>query len=384
MASTADSSGVVFDKYADIIAAQIAAAILQWGESVDTSEEEYLGHKLRLISTMQGDSNDISQTLYDALSIANSSGAKLANLVAIVGLTRQKATKSTAVLSLTATQACTVPVGAQYKTAANVIFETTEEQVFTGAGTADVNAQCTVTGANEAGAGEINLISTTIFGISGVTNSVAATPGQARETDQELKEAHTLATETSGDDDVGSIYEALRKVTNNSSALVEENDEDYAVNDIPAHSLRISVIGGTDEDIATAINNNRTSTIPTVGTTTTTVYNTNTGQSKDIKFSRAADKRHYLDATITTTGLFPDDGLTQINTALTTHFANFRIGDDTDYNGLFAPFYSVPGVIVTALTVGTNPSPTGTVTIVNSHLERAALDVDNDVNITVS
>lgn len=384
MTSTFDSTGVAMDRFPDILPSRIAAAILQWGESVDTSEEEFLGHQLRLIATGQGDNNEIVQTLYDALSIANASGAKLDNLVALVGLIRQAKAKSTAVLTLTATGATTVPAGTKYGTEAGIQFGTDVEHIFSGAGTANIASTCTVYGANAAAIGDIDQIVTSITNISAVTNAAAAVEGSARETDAELKVAHSIATATSGQSDTGTIYEALRKVPGNTAAYSNENDKSYAVDGIPANTLHQSVIGGADNDIAAAIENNRVGSVPTFGATTVSLYNTTTGQSKDINFDRATTRRHYVSMTITTiNNLFPDDGVTQIKNKLVAHFAALRIADDTIYTALYAPIYSVAGVIVTSLFVGLASSPTGVVDISNSTLQLASLAAA-DIDVTVS
>jgi len=384
MTSTYTTAGVTMDRFAEILASRIAAAILQWGESVDTSEEEFLGHELKLIATAQSDNNEIVQTLYDSLSIANASGAKLDNLVALVGLIRQPQAKSTAVLELTATGATTVPAGTLYETATKIQFATDVEHIFSGAGTAEIASTCTVFGANAAAINEINTIVTSITNISTVQNNAAAIEGSVRETDAEVKEAHAIATATSGQSDTGTTYEALRLVSGNTAAYANENDKAYAVGGIPANTTHYSVIGGTDNAIAAAIENNRVGSVQTYGATTVSLYNTTTGVSKSVNFDRATGRRHYMDLTITTiNGLYPDDGETQIKDGLVAHFAAFRIAQNTVYNELYVPVFSVAGVIVTTMFVDITSSPTGVIDIVNSTLQLATLDAD-DIDITVS
>ncbi|NIS15870.1 MAG: phage baseplate protein, partial [candidate division Zixibacteria bacterium] len=119
----------------------------------------------------------------DATKVSAATGVRLDALMELIGLTRSAAAYSTVTLKLTAIAATTVPAGTQYATAAEVIFATDTELVFTGAGQATVEATCTVTGPYNAGINEVTVIKTPIYGISACTNDAAAIPGRDRETD---------------------------------------------------------------------------------------------------------------------------------------------------------------------------------------------------------
>jgi len=88
MTSTFNSAGVAMNTYADILARAIVLAKQQWSSSVDTSEDEYLGHIMRNIALELGDTNDVVQEVYDQSCILNSTGTKLDNMVALVGMGR--------------------------------------------------------------------------------------------------------------------------------------------------------------------------------------------------------------------------------------------------------------------------------------------------------
>ncbi|NIS15869.1 MAG: hypothetical protein GWN96_06475, partial [candidate division Zixibacteria bacterium] len=49
MTSTYDETGIVLDRYADILARYVALLEGEFGESIDTSEDEYVGHTIRNI-----------------------------------------------------------------------------------------------------------------------------------------------------------------------------------------------------------------------------------------------------------------------------------------------------------------------------------------------
>lgn len=379
MTSTYNSAGVTMDRYADILARSIVKAREQWTDSVDTSEDEFLGHILRNIALYLGETNEVVQSNYDAQSVSNSSGTKLDHNVELVGMTRSAAAYSTVTLTLTADRATTVPAGTLYKTAADVRFATDTALVFTGAGSSTVAATCTETGPYEAAAGTITTIVNTVSGITAVTNAAAATPGSNRETDAELRARHTAVTETSGEDDIASIYEAVTSVSGVSAALVVENDTDVVNADgLPARTIHVITKGGAAASIGAAIDNNKTATVATYGSNTVDVYNTTNGQTKTLYYDSASDLDIHIKIVRTKiTGVYPDGGDAQLKANLIAHFADFKIGQDVIYNALFSSIYSVPGIVLTSLTADTVDPPVGTSDISVTNLQIAVLTEAN-------
>ena len=382
MTSTYNSAGVTMDRYSDILSRSIVLAKEQWTDSVDTSEDEFLGHILRNIALYLGETNEVVQETYDAQSVSNSTGTKLDHNVELVGMTRNSAAYSTVTLTLTSDRATTVPAGTLYKTAADVNFATDTALVFTGAGSSTVTATCNVTGPYEAGAGTITTIVNTVSGITAVTNAAAATPGSNRETDSELKTRHTSITATSGEDDLASIVEAVSAVSGVSKVLAVENDTDAVDADgLPARTIHVITVGGAAADIGAAIDNNKTATVATYGSNTVNVYNTDNGQTKSINYDSAVDLDLYVIVERTkVSGVYPDDGDAQIKANLIAHFADFKIGEDVVYNALFSSIYSVAGIVLNDLFIGTAASPTGTADIAVTNLQIADLI---EANITV-
>lgn len=385
MTSSFDSTGITLDRYADIKTRLETLAKAQWGESVNLDEDQLLGWLINTVSLLLGEINEIVQDDYDSGSVANSTGAKLDNLLELIGIERQAAAYSTATLTLTATAATTVPAGTQYKTAAGVVFATDEALVFTAAGSDDVDATCTIVGANEAAIGEINTIVNSVYGISTVTNAAAATPGRAREEDSELKVRHTNAVATSGEQDAASIFEAVSEVTGVSATYVYDNDTaSVAADGTPAYSIHVSVIGGAAADIGAAIANNKVAGTPTYGSQTVEVWDSTTKQAKDINYDIAVAVPLYIDIEGTSqSGIWPDDGEDQMRAALTDLIDDLQIGDDLIFNSLYAAIYAIPGFVCTSLKVDTADPPTGTSDITATALQRLTLDED-DIDITVT
>lgn len=385
MTSTFTSAGITLDRQADILARLHVLAKARWGDSINLDEDGFPGGLYVDVSILLAEINEILQDVYDSGSVSDSTGAKLDALVELIGLSRSAAAYSTVTLTLTATKATTVPAGSFYSTAAGVTFATDSELVFSGAGSSTVAATCTEVGANDAAIGEVNVLTTSISGISAVTNAAAATPGRIRETDAELKERHTSAVETSGDGDAASIKEAVEAVSGVSAVYVFDNDTDETAADgTPAHHIHVSAIGGTDAAIAAAIDGAKTSGVPMHGATSVNHYSSITKQTKTIKFDRAVNTPAHLAMTLVTVpGVFPDDGQDQIKAALVTHGAGITINEDVVYSALYGPIYSVSGLNVTALKLDTADPPVGVVDLSSSALIRYTIAAGN-IDITVT
>ena len=371
MTSTYDSTGITLDRYSDVLARLIVLCKEEWGDSVNTDEDGFLGHMIRLISLLVAENNEVLQDVYDAMSVTNATGTRLASLLELIGMERQTSAYSTATLTLTASKATTVPAGSQYKTDAGVIFATDSDLVFTAAGSSTVAATCTIVGPFNAAKYEIDTIVTSVYGITAVLNDAAATPGRYQETDTELKERHTIAVSTSGDSDAASIYEAVSAVTGVSNVSVVENDTAATVNSIPPHGIHVIVQGGDEDDIAEAIALTKTTGVPTYGDEDISYYDTTTRQAKTIYFDQAVEVLIYIDIEATVDATAPEDWQEQVETNILALFDDLRIGDDVIYTTLYRPIYDVAGVTVTSLEIGEAPSPSGTSNITIDSTELA-------------
>lgn len=380
MTSTYGMGGIVLDGYAEIKTSMQTAAKSEFGESVDLEEDSFFGHIIEVISLEQARTNEVVQFISDGRSVENASGTALDGLVGVVGQERSSDSYSTITdgVSITATKATTIPAGTTFKTSTGITFATDTALVFTAAGADTVSATCTVVGANQVAIGELTTIGSSVTGMSAVTNTVAAVPGSKRQTDAELKSAHSAALETSGEDDSAGIYEALEEISTVTASKVIDNDTSATVDGIPAHYIRVIVIGGTDAEIGDAIWNNKTQTVGTFGAESVVAYNSTTGQTKTINFTRGSYESIYIKINITKQPAFPTDGETTIKEAFATIFAGKRLGDDVVYNELLGAVYSVAGVQLNSLYSGIVNPPTGVVDITMDNTEYPTLDITRD------
>lgn len=229
-------------------------------------------------------------------------------------------------------------------------------------------------------ANTIDTILTPILGWDSVINPIAATPGEDRETDEQLRLRFRNGKFDRATNTLDAIYSALINLDNVSEVTIYENDTSAVDgNGVPAHSFLPIVSGGLSTDIANAIWTNKPVGILSYGNTTVNV-NDIQGFPHAVSFSRPNPVVIYISMDITTDVNFPANGNDAIKSALLEYFAtNSGTGDDVIYSRLYTPINSIPGHEVVSLKIGTVPSPTGTSNIVIAFSDIASLNTSNIV-----
>jgi len=214
-------------------------------------------------------------------------------------------------------------------------------------------------------ANTIDTILTPMLGWDSVNNPVAATPGEDRETDEELRTRFRNGKFERATNTYDAIYSALINTNGVSEVTIYENDTSVVDgNGVPAHSFLPIVVGGLSQDIGNAIWENKPIGIISYGNTSVNVTDVQ-GGTHVVSFSRPNPVVIYISIDITTDVNFPANGNAAIRSALIDYFAaNLGTGDDVIYSRLYTPINSVPGHEVVSLKIGTAPSPTGTSNIV--------------------
>lgn len=237
-------------------------------------------------------------------------------------------------------------------------------------------------GVIEQPANTIDTILTPMLGWDSVINPIAATPGEDRETDEELRLRFRNGKFDRATNTLDAIYSALINLDNVSEVTIYENDTSVVDgNGVPAHSFLPIVSGGLSTDIANAIWTNKPVGILSYGNTTV-VINDIQGFPHDVSFSRPDPVIVYISMGITTDVNFPANGQDLIKSNLIAYFqANFGTGDDVIYSRLYTPINAVNGHEVNSLYIGTAPSPTG---VVNISIPFDSIASLNSANIIIS
>lgn len=224
----------------------------------------------------------------------------------------------------------------------------------------------------------IDTISVPIAGWDSVSNPVKATTGRLTETDEQLRERFRNSKFFQSQNIIEGIVDALRNVAGVVDVIVYENDTNATdVNGVPGHSFLPIVLGGLPSDIAQSIWDNKPTGIPSVGTTTVQVTDSQ-NILHNISYKQPTENPVYVTLSITDLGFMPGDAPAQIKQNLV-NFSNSNLFISTDviYSRLYTPINAVQGFTVNSLKIGLAPSPTGMVNIPIAFDAVANISADN-------
>ena len=171
-------------------------------------------------------------------------------------LTRQQNTFSTAPITLEGLVGTIVPTGFQIGDQAGNIWETTGDFIIDTGGSITGTVQCLTAGAIEAAPNTITNIIVALSGLDRVTNPSAATVGLDEESREnfEIRREESVAANAKNTD--AAVRGAIANLPSVVDVWVKSNPTDATVNfgstnyPVIRNSILISVVGGTDYDIA--------------------------------------------------------------------------------------------------------------------------------------
>jgi uncharacterized phage protein gp47/JayE len=383
------------DEIADEIKAQLWADI---NPGLNLASTSALGNVVLIFADKLREMQEMARAVYEARNPDGATGASLDRIGAFTGTEREGATKS----YLTA---CDVNLDDGFSAAAGeMVAHVTGDpsrrfvNVTAASNSSGVPATISVDfEAEEAGpvgclSGELEVIAEPLTGWNAITNPTDAVEGQDEESDSAYRVRRR-------DELVGGSHtvDAIRTDILQNADLevvfckVLENDTDATdANGLPPKSIMVVAYGpvspsaADDLALATQILASKPASIKTYGTTAKTVTD-DQGNDHTVKLTRPTAVPIYLEIDVTTDESFPDDGETQIKEALVAVGDDtYQPGDDVIASRLKAAAFAVTGVTdVTALRLGTAPSPVGTANLAITYLQIATLDT-GDVTTTVA
>ena len=196
--------------------------------------------------------------------------------------------------------------------------------------------------------------------IDSVTNPLALTTGNVRESDEDLRNRILNQQEVSGTATVEAIQATLREVAGVTTAIVIENDQIVVDGDgRPPKSFESIVEGGADVDVATSIWLTKPAGIETFGNTATIITDSN-GQQKTINYSRPVALNFAVRVSYTTYDeeSFPVGGAATIAQVTEDHVNGLGVDVDVITGRFFGPIYSaVEGINTLLVEIQTIASP---------------------------
>jgi len=328
---------------------------------------------------------------------STSTGTLLEELVKFNGITRNVATKSTATVTVYSNAAgCTIPEGSIVATAEGIQFETDSEVILGASTDDDVTVTAIDEGAQEAAADTITEILTPVLGWASVNNDAAATAGNARETDPQLRTRRWEAAVGVGLHSPSAIKKALADLDDVTKVAVEVNNGTTTnANGVPPQHVRAIVKGGADQDIADSLFGPGAGSvgagIGTYGSESAVSTDVDSGQSGTVYWERSVDVPIYI--TVRTYKIpreYPANGDDLMKDAILDFFAGdleindvsvdpFDLGDDVVSSRLYTPCNAISGHWVRSVLISKTESPTSSTDLSIATNEIAVTDADKIV-----
>lgn len=355
-----------------------------YGEDLYLEADSQDGQLCATFAAMMHDTYALCGDVYNCFAPSTAQGAALSSIVKVNGIRRKSASRSTVDLRLVG-QVGTIITDGKAEDAAGQKWLLPARTIIPTGGEITVTATAEELGDIRAAAGEITKIATPTLGWQTVENPEAATPGDAVETDAELRQRQSISTSIPSQTPLEATRGAVARIAGVTRSTGYENDtSETDDNGIPAHSIAFVVEGGDATEIAEAIFGKKTPGCGTYGTTTVTVRD-EYGEPSAIRFSRPTDIPVYvrmalkaLDGYLASTG----EAVAQ---AVADFINGLDIGEDVYLSRLYTPVNAVAGgtCYVDALEIGTTEESLAAANI-TIDFDAAASCMPENIEVVVS
>jgi len=246
-------------------------------------------------------------------------------LAEIYFLQRKPAIASSAVIKCTGLPGTVIPVSAQVmSTADDTVWQNTEAQTIGADGTCECVFECQSSGLISAAAGTLSRINTMVAGWDTAVNEAAAVVGQNAETQGAFEARRYASVGLNSRGTIAAVYARVANCSNVVSCIVRENKTNVPIEIdgyyLKAHSIFVSVVGGTDKDIAEAIYNSCSAGCDYNGNTTVAVTDSATKAVENVIFYRPDEYDVYVKVTLAGRDSLPDEYEKTVKTAVYDNF----------------------------------------------------------------
>lgn len=246
-------------------------------------------------------------------------------LAEIYFLQRKPAIPSSAVIKCTGLPGTVIPVSAQVmSTADDTVWQNTEAVTISSDGTCECVFECQSAGLISAAAGTLSRINTMVAGWDTAVNESAAVVGQNAETQGAFEARRYASVGLNSRGTIAAVYARVANCSNVVSCIVRENKTNMPIEIdgyyLKAHSVFVSAVGGSDEDIAEAIYNSCSAGCDYNGNTTVAVTDSATKAVEKVTFYRPAEFDVYVKVTLQGRDTLPDEYKKTVKTAVYNNF----------------------------------------------------------------
>lgn len=350
--------------------------------AINFNENSNFNHLLTTLGNKCGELAEVVQGVYNAPIGDLSSNTTLDNAFAMVNVSRLEPLKSTNTVTLGTTGASpvTIPANSIVKQSSNnTLWETVQEVEIPANSTVNVGVTSQEYGAFSSPAGSIDTTVTTIAGWDSVTNASDGELGRGEEEapDYRLRKETAVVTSKGGllNAVISRILAEVAGVTYCTG--LENNTDTTDGNGLLPHSIKITVVGGSDTDIANMILRTKGNGINTNGTESVTGTD-EIGNTETVKFSRATVVDVYITVNLTTNANYDSASDDVIKDLIFAYGETLQASDDVLRWAIATQINpEILGIENVDVRLGTSPTPTGTTNISIAQDERARILLSN-------
>lgn len=336
LAASLTPAGISAPSYEEILTSLQVSFRQIFGSDAYLEADSADGQLLALFAKGIHDSNQMAVAVYQGFRPSFAQGAALDGVVRINGVVRRESSRSTVTVVLSGAVGAMVTNG-KVRGPDGLLWSLPASVVIGSGGSVSTTATCDTEGPVAASIGTLTSIATPTYGWTSVTNSGAASPGVAVESDAELRLRRDGSVALSSTTILQGLRGALAALPGVTQAAVLENDSGSTDADgIPAHHICAVVAGGVAADVADTIRRYKSIGVGTHGTTTTNVTD-ELGNTIAIKYYRPTTVTIKVQIVATTftgwTSVISDE----IKAAIVAYVNALPFGQDVFYTRMFSP-----------------------------------------------
>lgn len=316
MPNVLDASGLTIQTTQEIIdeilngTVDFAGMLAIYGADINVDPNSPDGQMINIIAQAKRDCLELIAQVYNSMDPDKAFGVSLNARCAINGVTRNPGTFTQQTVTVTVSQAVTVPGLDTFPTAPFTVedgngnkFVLTATQVFGGAGSMDLPFQAVLLGPVTSLPNTITNIKTPLLGVTGVNNAAGPTTlGLTEETDYALRIRRAKSVSLPSQGYLEGLLGALLDTDGVTAAAVYENITNATDgNGIPGHSIWVVVAGGQLTDIANAIYVKRNAGCGMKGSVNVNVLQVD-GSNFTVSFDRPTAEPLYISFNVTAIG----------------------------------------------------------------------------------
>lgn len=329
-------AGPVAPTYEDVLSELQGKFRAIYGDDVNLDNDSADGQWVAVIAAAINDANNAIVSAYSQFSPASASGAGLASVVKVNGITKRSASRSTVDLLVVGQAGTTITAGA-VQDANDNRWNLPSTVTIPPSGQVTVTATAADQGAIAAAAGTVTKIATPTYGWQSVTNPAAASPGDAVELDAVLRARQRVSVALPALSVLDSLKGALSNLPGVTRVSGVENDSDAVdANGVPSHSIAMVVEGGDASAIASAILLKKGPGARTYGSTVTTATDAY-GTPRSVSWSRVGDVAIAVEVQIKALDGYETKVGLAIQQAIADYINALAIGDDVTRTDLYLP-----------------------------------------------